>query len=460
MKLSTLVAVCALAATTHLPQAHADTPPNIVFIFADDWGWGDLSCHGNNWIKTPNLDQFAAEGTDFHQFTVNNPVCSPSRTAVLTGQFPARHHVHQHFATVQHHVRAGMPDWLDPQAPMLPRMLKDAGYATAHFGKWHLTNRKILDSPPPSDYGYDEYGAFNLPGPQIQVGSACDHAIDFIRRHRDQPFFINLWIHETHTPHYPKQEWLDKFSHLDKQQQTYAAVVADADAKIGALLATLKEVGVDERTLIVFSSDNGPEITGKPQRKHADDDSTGPGLGSWYSVGTTGKQKGRKRSLFGGGVRVPFIVRWAGKVPAGKVDHQTVVTAVDLLPTFCAAAGAKLPEGYEPDGQDMLSALCGEAKERSKPIYWEWRGTHHGVNWPGLGVRHGQWKLLMSADKTRVELYRHPEDWGEANDLAKEHPEIVQKLSNMALAWKATLPTEIPASCFSNAREESPAMAH
>lgn len=437
-----------------LPQAtEAASPPNIVLIFADDWGWGDLSCHGHEQFKTPNLDQLAAEGTDFHQFTVNNPVCSPSRTAVMTGQFPARHGVHQHFAWVEHQVRAGMPDWLDPRAPMLPRILKRAGYATAHFGKWHLSNIMIPDAPLPDQYGYDEYGAFNLPGPNMKPELAYDRAIDFIGKNKDKPFFINLWIHETHTPHYPTQEWLAKFSHLDDQQQTYAAVVAYADQRIGEVMQALKDNGVDENTLVIFSSDNGPEVTGKPSRKQAGDDSTGPGRGSWYSVGSSGGMKGRKRSLFGGGVGVPFIARWPGKVPAGRVDKLAVLTAVDLLPTFCAAAGADLPAGYAPDGEDVLPALRGETFVRSKPIYWEWRGSHAGVNWPALGIREGPWKLLISADGSREELYRRAEDWAESDNQHTDHAEVANRLRKRAQAWQATIPSEPPSGCFSELRK-------
>ncbi|MBC8473151.1 MAG: sulfatase-like hydrolase/transferase, partial [Planctomycetes bacterium] len=282
--------------------------PNIIFIFADDWGYGDLGIHGSTFCKTPNLDRMAKEGIDFQQFTVNNPVCSPSRTAVMTGQFPARHCIHQHFASVEHHQKAGMPDWLDPALPLLPKLLKKAGYVTGHFGKWHLTNRHIPDGPLPTEYGYDEYGAFNVPGVQIGTAEACPLAVDFIRRQNDQPFFINVWLHETHTPHYPLDEYLKQFQHLDEQQRVYASVVAEADAGIGSILSTLKELGLDESTLVIFSSDNGPEWTGK--RKTIDDISTGRGLGTYYSVGQTAGLKGQKRSLFAGGIRVPFIARW------------------------------------------------------------------------------------------------------------------------------------------------------
>lgn len=440
-----------LLAAGLVSMAPAADRPNIVFIFADDWGWGDLSSHGHPHAKTPNLDRLAAAGTEFYQFNVCNPVCSPSRTAVLTGHFPARHGVHQHFASVEHHQRCGMPDWLDPAAPMLPRMLKQAGYKTAHFGKWHLTNSHVPDAPLPTEYGYDETAVFNGPGPGTNHVRLFDDAIDFIRRHRDAPFFVNLWIHETHTPHYPTDESMKLYADLDEQHRAYAAVLSDADRRIGRLLDVLAKLGLEENTLVVFSSDNGPEITGPESRRKLGDE-TGPGLGTYFSVGQTGGLKGRKRSLFEGGVRLPFFVRWPGKVPAGRIDKSTVIAAVDLLPTLCAAAGAELPHEYIPDGQNMLPALLGEEIRREKPIFWEWRGAEFGDNWPRLAVRDGRWKLLMTADESRVELYDVALDRGENDNLARKHLDVVKRLSVMAIEWKASLPAEPPTNCMSKSR--------
>ncbi|TWU50616.1 Arylsulfatase precursor [Rubripirellula tenax] len=437
-------------------SVRAAEQPNIIFIFADDWGYGDLGIHGSDFCETPRLDRMAKQGIDFQNFTVDHPVCSPSRTAVMTGQFPARHSVHQHFATIAHHRRAGMPDWLDPQAPMLPRILRDAGYATAHFGKWHLCNDQVPDGPMPPAYGYDEFGAFNLPSAateQMPTAETCSRAVDFIKRHKDRPFFVNLWLHETHTPHYPLEKHLKQFEHLNEQQQVYAAVVAEADAGVGSVLDALKECGIDENTLVIFSSDNGPERTGK--KKEQDDVSTGPGLGSFYSVGETGKLKGRKRSLYAGGVRVPFIARWPGVVPSGKTDRDSVLTAVDLLPTFATLAGATLPDGYQPDGINIMSALKGESFQRGLPIFWEWApARNHPEMWPHQGIRDGKWKLLLNKKLGRAELYDIDTDWAETSDLSQAHPETVDQLTQQIDAWKKTLPTNPPESCFSKLRSE------
>ncbi len=430
-------------------------PPNIIFIFADDWGWGDLSAHGSEIYKTPNIDRLATQGTDFHQFTVNSPVCSPSRVAVITGQFPERQNIDQHFATIEHHVNSGMPDWLDPAAPMLPRILGDAGYATGHFGKWHLTNVWVEDAPLPDEYGYDEYGAFNLPGQNMPTTETADRAVDFIRRHKDEPFFVNLWMHETHTPHYPEQSLLQQFEELDEAEQVYAAIVAAGDRDVGKILLVLDELELSENTIVIFSSDNGPESP--TDMKDLEDLSTGPGLGRFYSVGTTAGMKGQKRSLFAGGVRVPFIVRWPGVVPAGKKDKKSIITAVDLLPTLVSVAGAELAEGYEPDGEDVFTALRGEAFERDKPVYWVWPSGQNNQDpdshyWPHLAYQSGDWKLLVNDQLRKVELYRVLDDWYETENVAVEHPGVVDSLRAEMNELRATFPEHPESGVLSSLR--------
>jgi len=430
-----------------------ETPPNIIFIFADDWGYGDLGIHGSSFCKTPNLDKMAAEGIDFQNFSVVNPVCSPSRVAVMTGQYPARQSVHGHFASVESHIQRNMPDWLNPQAPLLPKMLKEAGYSTAHFGKWHLSNTHVEDAPSPLEYGYDEYGAFNLPSNlhQMQADSTIYKTIDFVKRNKDKPFFVNAWIHATHTPHYPKEEYMQQFAHLDEQEQVYAAVVAEYDARIGKLFAVLKTLGIDENTLVVFSSDNGPEITGK--NKITEDNSTGPGLGTYYSVGETGGLKGRKRSLFAGGVRIPFVVRWPGKVPAGRIDNTTELATVDLLPTFLNLAGASYTENYQPDGVSIVSAIMGKSFSRQKPIFWDWRFSNDRTDfWPSAAVQEDNWKLLTNDKLERTELYNIGLDWAEQKDVSAENPEKLKELKGKLKTFKETLPKSAPENSFSKAR--------
>lgn len=429
--------------------------PNIVFIFADDWGWGDLSSHGSTWLKTPNLDRLASEGIDFHQFNVLNPVCSPSRTAATTGMYPSRFCVHEHFAP-NVNVQRGMPDWLDPKAPTIAKFLKGAGYRTAHFGKWHLTNTGAEGAPLPSEYGFDESAVFNGPGgaaSQAKLDATADNAARFIRENKSGPFYVNVWIHESHTPHVPSKESMEKWKGLDEQKQVYAAVITDGDNAVGKVLAALKEAGVEDNTIVMFSSDNGPEWTGTQKKLGRPAPDGTQGYDTYYSVGETAGLRGRKRSLFEGGIRVPFIVRWPGHAPAGAKNDKTAVTAVDLLPTLCAAAGVKLPDDYRSDGENLLEAFNGKEVVRTRPIFWEWRGNNTEPNWwPRLAVRDGDWKLAMTYDAKRVELHQLINDRAEAKDQSKAHPEIVERLSKLLLAWKATLPEKPNPECISKAQ--------
>ncbi len=425
----------------------ASVRPNIIFIFADDWGYGDLSGHGSSFCETPNLDQMAAEGIDFTNFTVNSPVCSPSRVAVMTGQFPARQCIHQHFAGVASNRKRGMPDWLDPQGPSLPRMLQQAGYKTGHFGKWHLGGGAGV--PTEDQYGYDDFATFNgSKKKEIKKDglASVDHAERFMRANKDEPFFVNLWLHEAHLAHFPQERYLQKFSELNEQQKVYASIIAEGDEGVGRILSLLKELAIDEKTLVVFSTDNGPEATRGPGDKiHRKGE---PGLGGYYSVGESGGLKGRKRSLFAGGIRVPFIVRWPAVVPAGRVDNTSVITAVDLLPTFLHVAGVSLPEGFVPDGENVIAAFQGTPISRTKPIFWQWRGGESKeYTWPSTGIRDGQWKLLVNHEQQRIELYDEQNDWAETKNVAQQNPEIVEQLKQKIAAWESTLPTTPNESC-------------
>ena len=460
--------VCVLlAALTYCTPTTAADKPNILFIFADDWGWGDLSCHGHSYVKTPNIDRLAKEGTDFHRFTVASGVCSPSRTAVITGHFPARYNIDAHFAWVPQNQKRNMPDWLSPQAPLLPRFLQQAGYRTAHFGKWHLANDMIPDSPLPSAYGYDEYGAFNCGGEQMPVHEDASNTIAFIEKsHREQkPFFINLWIHEPHTPFHtvPKYEW--RFREMEsREDQIYASVLSHADDRIGEVLDALDRLKLTDNTLVVFSSDNGPARASRPTELNLQyDTATGAGWGIAASKGITGGRKGYKSALFEGGIGVPFIARWPGKIAAGKVDETSMISAVDLLPTFCELAGANLPGDYHPDGVSQLAALLGKpTTTRNKPLFWKMQSgwpiqKARPYHWVSYAVVHENWKLLTNHDASYSELYDITADPYEKTDLSNANPEVVKKLVQQVDEWKATLPKSPSGDVFSSERSQLPA---
>lgn len=420
--------------------------PNFVFIFADDLGWGDLGCYGNQQIRTPHLDRLAEQGTLFTQFYVSGSVCSPSRAAIMTGQFPARLRIHGHFASDKQNEARGMPNWLDPEAPTVARLLKMAGYATGHFGKWHLGSGK--DAPTPGVYGFEEHCTVNSSGPPLtgrddpyfrakSSAQIVDRAIAFIENHRDQPFYVNVWTLVPHATLHPTPEQMEPYKRYapagvpyEGVKQIYYASVSDLDRQIGRLVERIDALGLRENTFIVFSSDNGPEDLNIRNAVHS-------------GIGSTGPFRGRKRSLYEGGVRVPFIVRCAGRAPAGQVDDQTVVAGVDWLPTICHLADVKLPEGLDADGEDMSEALLGTPSKRRKPLMWEWRFRVFGERvhrCPMLAIRDGRWKLLMNPDRSRIELYDIPSDPTELNSVADRHPDVVERLSERVLAWQKTLP--------------------
>jgi arylsulfatase A-like enzyme len=440
-------------------SSSAEEKPNILFIFADDWGWGDLSCHDHPYIKTPNIDRLAAEGTDFTNFTVGSGVCSPSRAAAITGKFPAHFGVNGHFADTSSNAKRKMPDWLDPEAPMLPRILQDAGYMTGHFGKWHLTGSEIADAPRPELYGYDKVGAYNCPGELMPVHEDANQTIALIEESKKagKPFFINLWVHEPHTPFHTVQEYQDRFPDLKKADNIYASVLSHADDRIGQVLDALDRLELTDNTLVIFSSDNGPESNGGQKKlviKY--DPATGEGYDTGACVGTTGGRKGRKRSLFQGGIGVPFLARWPGKIEAGRKDDISWISAVDLLPTFCEVAGVTLPENFEADGTSQLAVLTGDpAPLRTKPLYWKSQSAGKGKGQIGdYAILAGKWKLLTDNQSKKAELYDISADPLEQTDLSNQHPEQVQELVRKLEEWKLTLPSQVEPKLMSKFRNE------
>ena len=434
------------AVATHASAAET-RKPNFIFILADDLGWGDLGCHGHRQIKSPNLDRLAKQGTLFTQFYVNGSVCSPSRCAFMTSQYPARQRIHGHYATHESNQARGMSNWLDPKVPNVASLLKSAGYATAHFGKWHLGNGE--GAPPPTEYGFDESRTVNSNGPiwnepditfrAKSTAAIVDEAIRFIRAHRDKPFYVNVWSLVPHATLNPTEEQMKPYARLGPggkdfphkgAAQIFYASVTDLDTQIGRLLDELEKLGLADNTLVMFSSDNGPEDIHITNAGHS-------------GIGSAGPFRGRKRSLYEGGVRVPFIVRWPGKVPAGRIDDTSVVAGVDWLPTVCKLGEVPLPSDFKPDGEDVSDLLAGKLRPRNAPLFWEWRFNiagepfHHS---PMLAIREGDWKLLLNPDRSRVELYDIPRDPTQLKNVAEKHPELVERLTKEALDWQATLP--------------------
>ncbi len=448
---------------THLVSVSAQNrPPNIVVMFTDDQGYGDVGCFGAQGYKTPNLDQMAAEGIRFTDFYVSSPVCSASRVALLTGCY---------------HERVGISGALGPKNThgihenevTLAEICKQRGYATAAFGKWHLGRpEKFL----PPNHGFDEY--FGLPysndmwpyhpnvlhlpmkerlkrwpplplidGTEVIIDAVtpetqrslttwyADKAVNFIERNKNRAFFLYVAHAQPHVPLYAS----DRFQGSSKNG-IFGDVIQEIDDSMGRILAKLKEIGQDDNTLVIFTCDNGP----------------------WLSYGThagsAGPLREGKGTCWDGGVRVPFIARWPGKIPAGSVCGEPAAT-IDVLPTVAKLIGAKPPQ-HKIDGKDiwpLLSAKKG-AKSPHDALFFYYKATELQA------MRSGKWKLILphkyrslngrkggdnglpvsyETNTAELGLYDLSQDIGEQKNLARQHPEIVAELMKKIEAMRADL---------------------
>ena len=444
-----------------VPLAAAERRPNLVMIFIDDMGWGDFSCFGNTAAKTPNIDALAAGGIRFTQFYVNSPICSPSRCALTTGQYPQRWRITSYLNHRADNRRRGMADWLDPKAPSLARLLKDGGYATGHFGKWHLGGQRDVDNAPPiTDYGFDTsltnfegMGAKLLPltrkpgdtrpgriwedaerlgGPVTWMerskitGGFIDAALPFIDRAlaEKKPFYVNLWPDDVHSPFWPPvDQW------ADGKRGLYRSVLEEMDRQFGRLFDHLRaNPELRDNTIVLICSDNGPE----------------PGAGS------AGPLRGFKCALLEGGIRSPLVAwgpGWLAPAKAGSRDEESVFAAFDLAPSLLKLAGIATPEGIAFDGEDLSGTLTGKAPaSRKASLFWRRppdRKTGPGSKrLPDLAVREGKWKLLCDYDGSRPQLHDIPADPGEARNLASEQADVVARLLAKVLAWHRSMPPD------------------
>lgn len=426
----------------------AERPPNVILFLCDDLGWADLPCYGQRsqtahggWsiqgdMQMPNLDRFAEQGTRFTRFYVNGAVCSPSRAGIMTGRFPSTIGAHDFFGPGSLNPDRNMPDYVDPDLTTLADVFKSTGYATGHFGKWHLNTEPSV--PPVSKYGFDEFEILRPPREERATNTAAivDASIDFMERNVDTPFFLNVWIRDPHAPLVPTEEQMAPYAHLSPKWgdhvgglQVYYAVLTELDRQFGRLVARLDELGLSENTLVIFTSDNGPVDGLLPGTSH-------------YGGATSanhGPFRGAKRSLYDGGVRMPFVARWPQKITAGALDEQTLFSGVDLLPSFAVLAGAK-PVAF--DGEDVSAVFHGRPVNRQKPLFWENRFPVYGAvahQSPMLAVCKDNRKLLMNPDGSRVELYDSSKDPSELNNLAASHPMVVADLKQKLMSWHRSI---------------------
>lgn len=457
-----VVTLVAVLATCTARTVSPPSPPNVVIVFADDLGYGDLGCYGARGYRTPNLDRMAAEGLRFTSFYAAQAVCSASRAALLTGCYPNR-------IGIQGALGPGSKTGLHADEWTLAEILKTRGYATAIFGKWHLG-----DAPPflPTRHGFDEY--FGLPysndmwpfhpdyadlppeaaarkrgypdlplfqGDQVVIRPVTpehqarltawytERAVEFIRRHRHQPFFLYVPHAMPHVPLFAGKRFQGK-----SRTGVYADVIRELDWSVGQILRTLKKLDLDAQTLVIFTSDNGPWLL---YGNHA---------------GSAGPWREGKGTMFEGGVRVPCIARWPGRIPHGRVCDELAAT-IDLLPTVAALAGAPLPPGRTIDGQNLwplLSATPGARTPHDAYLFYWGRELQ--------AIRSGPWKLHFPHTYPRPkppgaegkpgryaqhrigrELFNLETDPGETTNVAAAHPEVVGRLEALAERARADL---------------------
>jgi arylsulfatase len=453
------------------PEKAQSRKPNIIFILADDLGYGDLGVYGQKKIRTPNLDRMAAEGLRFTQFYAGSPVCAPSRCVLMTGK-------HGGHAFIRNN-REVQPEgqWPIPASEVtIPELLKTKGYATGGFGKWGLGF--IGSEGDPNRQGFDLFYGYNcqreahnfypdhlwrndqkvalegndrgLTGKHFSHDLIEAEALQFIRDHKDQPFFLYapftiphlaLQVPEDSLAEYvgkwddPPYDGKNGYLPHPTPRAAYAAMITRLDRSVGRILALVKELGLDENTIVMFSSDNG----GAFGQVTKDFDFLPGRMGGtdYVFFESTGKFRAFKGSVHEGGIRVPMIARWPGKIKAGAVSDLPAVF-YDLLPTFGELAGASAPK--DTDGISLLPTLLGRPKQRKHEfLFWDFNG-YGGQQ----AVRMGDWKGLrknLHSGATKIELYHLAEDIGEKNDVAAKHPAIVKRIEKIMA--EQHLPSEL-----------------
>jgi arylsulfatase A len=458
-RMTVLIAALALGAS-------AAERPNFLVMLCDDLGYGDVGCFGSPTIATPHLDRLAAQGMKLTDCYASAPVCSPSRAGLLTGRTPNR---------------LGIYDWIPGGHAMhmkkeertIATLLRGAGYATCHSGKWHCNGKfNSPAQPQPGDHGFDHwFSTQNNAAPSHanprnfvrngrnagqQKGYACqivaDEASRWLKaRDANKPFFLFVCFHEPHEPIASPPDMVAKYPDAKKRGEAlYYANVSNMDRAVGSLMKTLDDLKLVENTLVFFTSDNGPETLNRYG-------------GAWRSHGSPGPLRGMKLHIYDGGIRVPGILRWPGHTKPGQVV-DTPVSAVDLLPTFCELAGAAPPTDRALDGASLLPLFSGKPIKRTKPLFWDyyrafgsskvairdgdWKMVAH---WdgpklsPGASFRGNDIKIIKEAKLVNFELYNLRGDRGEKRDLAKDEPARLKAMSKTLVALYEEVQREGPA---------------
>jgi arylsulfatase A len=410
---------------------HAAKKPNFIVFLTDDQGWGDLACYGHPEIKSPNLDRFAEEGMRLTQCYAACSVCSPSRSSILTGRTPYRNGVWRWIpGGSQYHLRTS--------EITIAEMLKEKGYDTCHAGKWHLNGKFNSDEQPqPDDHGYDHWLATQnnaspnhmnpknyvrngeptgrIEGPSAVI--AANEAITWLkdRKEADNPFFVTVWTHEPHLPIESAPEYMKHYAHIkDDGIRQHHGNITQLDDAFGKLMKAVDDMGFRDNTVVFYTSDNCPEGGGVKGRTR----------------GSTGGLRGRKRATHEGGIRVPGMMRWPGKVAAGSTSDTPVIGS-DIFPTICDIVGMPLPSDRVIDGSSLLPLIAGKPIARKQPLYWR---NHLASADSRIALRVGDYKIIGSDDRSKFELYNIAADWQETTNLASTDPERFASLKAQLIA--------------------------
>jgi arylsulfatase A len=410
--------------------------PNVIMILADDMGWGDVGFNGRKEWKTPNLDKLASQGTKFSRWYTAAVVCAPSRAALLTGKY-----------TIHNGVSRNNED-LPRSEVTLAEALKSAGYATALFGKWHHGRPREGESSyiHPMDQGFDEFFGYTSATHAWEkfpkklwhgreekevTGYAdtlfTDKSIDFVKRNRDRPFFLYLAFVAPHfhveAPAEDVREHRGKFKEKDAKKPVnaaYAAMITRLDKEVGRLLQALDELGLADDTIVIFSSDHGATFEAG-------------NLGASAFLDSNFPFRGQKRTLWEGGIRVPGLVRWPGKVPVGRTSSEPI-HMIDVFPTVLAAAKVKSDPTWKVDGRNMLDVWTGKDAGPARTLFWEWRTEGHYQ----IAAMRGPIKFVITGEKSRPEMFNVEADPGERRNILAEQPALAKQMEKELRAWLAT----------------------
>ncbi|MEJ7912053.1 MAG: sulfatase [Chitinophagaceae bacterium] len=436
-------------------QSGRGSRPNVIVLLADDLGWSDTQCYGSSYYETPNIDALARSGMRFTDAYSACTVCSPSRASMLTGKYPGRLHVTDWITGYQRpFAKLLPPPWtafLAQEELTIAEVLKKQNYVTAMIGKWHLGDDvkyypeqqgfdnniggTFQGSPPSYFSPYRNARLSDGPRGEYLTDRLTDEAMDFIRREKENPFFLYLSFYAVHTPLQAKESdvalYKEKIKTASNQQNPlYAAMVHNLDENIGRLYQLVKQLGLSRNTLIIFTSDNGGLIKGD----------------NWAKGKITSNHplRGGKGTPYEGGTRVPLICSWEGKIKAGSLSKQPVIGA-DLFPTIVAAAGND-PSKLNVDGVNLLPLLKGNTNIKRPALFWHYPHYHSEGATPYSAIRKNDWKLIYSFEDGRKELYNLLKDQGEKNNLSARDPERTDALYKELVIWQKEVAAQLPTS--------------